>query len=430
MLAHVVERLRPQVAALALNANGDPARFAAFGLPVLADATADFAGPLAGVLAGLDWAAAEGASAIVTAASDTPFFPARPRRGLVAAGGGGLADAATPGPEGARRHPTFGLWPVGLREELRAALAMGARKVGAWAEAQGAASRRFPAGEAFFNVNTPDGSRRAPRAARGRRRVGTCRRPPAPARACTPRLLRRRSSWRRAPTCRSGRSGWPTGGSPPGRSASTPRSASRCGWSPGWRSRRSPTGSTARRRRSPSAPRLSILLFLAHLGIHTRPTLLVATLAVGAAMAGIGPIAEALGVAAARALALPLCPGARHRLDGLPRRQPAGRRADRATGSGIVLWWIVVCLAAVVALALHHPGGRRVQGRVPPSMREIGRVVIEPGLRDLHGGGRLPAGEPCGDLRLRLDPLARPRDRRGRGSARSGRCRWRSRSCS
>ena len=86
LLAHVIDRLAPQVAGLALNANGDPARFAGFGLPVLGDSIAGFPGPLAGVLAGLDWAAGQGTECIVTAAADTPFFP----RDLVAR----LCDAA------------------------------------------------------------------------------------------------------------------------------------------------------------------------------------------------------------------------------------------------------------------------------------------------------------------------------------------------
>ena len=75
LLDHVVGRLAPQVAALALNANGDGARFAAYGLPVVPDSLAGFPGPLAGVLAGLDWAAERGAELVVTAAADTPFFP-------------------------------------------------------------------------------------------------------------------------------------------------------------------------------------------------------------------------------------------------------------------------------------------------------------------------------------------------------------------
>ena len=108
ILSHVIERLSPQVADLALNANGDPARFGPFGLPVIADSVPGFAGPLAGVLAGLDWAASQGAETIVTAAADTPFFPADlvPRL-LMACEGMDTSLALAASPDG--RHPTFGI---------------------------------------------------------------------------------------------------------------------------------------------------------------------------------------------------------------------------------------------------------------------------------------------------------------------------------
>jgi molybdopterin-guanine dinucleotide biosynthesis protein A len=161
ILSRVIDRLSPQVEGLALNANGDPARFASLGLPVIADGIPGFAGPLAGVLAGLDWAAAEGASHIVTAAADTPFFPPdlAPRLLLAAEEAGTpLALAATPGPKGPERHPTFGLGPVALRDDLRAALTEGTRKVVAWTDRHGAAMAVFPVGgyDPFFNVNTPE----------------------------------------------------------------------------------------------------------------------------------------------------------------------------------------------------------------------------------------------------------------------------------
>jgi molybdenum cofactor guanylyltransferase len=164
ILTHVIERLVPQVDALALNANGDPARFAAFRLPVLPDGVPDYPGPLAGVLAGMDWAASHGAGHVVTAAADTPFFPrdlvARLRRAAFAAGQP-LAMAMTPRPGGGLdRHPTFGLWPTGLREDLRAALLAGTRKVVAWTGPIGCAEAVFrgetPFPDPFFNVNTPD----------------------------------------------------------------------------------------------------------------------------------------------------------------------------------------------------------------------------------------------------------------------------------
>lgn len=157
ILSHVIDRLSPQVEALALNANGDPARFASYGLPVLPDSVDGFAGPLAGVLAGLDWAATRSATHIVTAAADTPFFPADlvPRLQLAAEEQGKpIALART----GNGRHPTFGLWPVALRDDLRAALKDGLRKVVLWTDKHGTAMADFPVKgfDPFFNVNTPD----------------------------------------------------------------------------------------------------------------------------------------------------------------------------------------------------------------------------------------------------------------------------------
>ena len=167
LLDQVIARLRPQCAALAINANGDPQRFAGFGLPVLADSVADWPGPLAGILAGLDWAAGQGADCVVTVAVDTPFFPvdlvARLRH-AAAGEGEPIALAASEDSTGVmRRHPTFGLWPVVLREHLRRDLAAGQRKVSLFAEGHGAALAAFgsEAGDPFFNVNTPDDLARA-----------------------------------------------------------------------------------------------------------------------------------------------------------------------------------------------------------------------------------------------------------------------------
>ncbi|MGR3804339.1 molybdenum cofactor guanylyltransferase MobA [Marinibacterium profundimaris] len=162
ILRHVIDRLSPQVGALALNANGDPQRFAAYGLPVVADSIEGFAGPLAGVLAGLDWAAGQGAEAIVTAAADTPFFPRDLVARLNACASGQehpLVLAATPDPERGRvRHPTFGLWPVALRDDLRAALEGGLRKVVLWTDGHDGREALFEDGppDPFFNVNTPE----------------------------------------------------------------------------------------------------------------------------------------------------------------------------------------------------------------------------------------------------------------------------------
>ncbi|WP_449254986.1 molybdenum cofactor guanylyltransferase MobA [Bosea sp. (in: a-proteobacteria)] len=159
ILAHVVERLRGQCDGLLLNANGDPARFAVYGLPVLADTVPGFAGPLAGILAGLDWLAAArpGAGWLVSAAADTPFVPddlvAR-LHATRAAAGRPLACAASAG----RRHHAIGLWPVALREDLRTALASGERRLGRWTEKHGVAVAEWPAEpvDPFFNINTPE----------------------------------------------------------------------------------------------------------------------------------------------------------------------------------------------------------------------------------------------------------------------------------
>lgn len=160
LLDQVIGRLGPQVADLALNANGDAARFSDLGLPVIADSVQGYAGPLAGVLAGLDWAATQGADCIVTAAADTPFFPCDlvPQLQLAAEGmAHPLVLAATPDPErGKARHPTFGLWPVALREDLRTALQDGLRKVVMWTDRHNGRIAMFPDEASFFNVNTPD----------------------------------------------------------------------------------------------------------------------------------------------------------------------------------------------------------------------------------------------------------------------------------
>jgi molybdopterin-guanine dinucleotide biosynthesis protein A len=160
ILARVIERLRPQVDALVLNANGDPARFAAFGLPVTPDSVPDFAGPLAGVLAGLDWAAAHQpqAHSIVTVPADGPFIPRDLVRHLadtLAAEDAELVTAAS----GVQTYPVVGLWPVRLRQTLHDALTKeDVRKVDAWTRRFRRAVATFPAApvDPFFNANTPE----------------------------------------------------------------------------------------------------------------------------------------------------------------------------------------------------------------------------------------------------------------------------------
>lgn len=158
LVGRVRVRLQRQVGTVILNANGDADRFDGLGLPVEPDSISGFAGPLAGVLAGMDWAANAGASHIVTVAADTPFFPTDLVERLLASGSD-LAMAVTPDPErGQARHPTFGLWPVAARADLRAALKDGVRKVVQWTQPRGCANVEFSATpfDPFFNVNTPE----------------------------------------------------------------------------------------------------------------------------------------------------------------------------------------------------------------------------------------------------------------------------------
>lgn len=164
MIAHVIDRLRPQVGRMIINANGDPTRFESLGLPVVADTVGGFAGPLAGVLAAMRWAELNepGSRFIVTVSTDAPFLPADLVGRLLAAEAtepGGIALAAS----GGELHPVIGLWPVRLANDLEAALNDGLRKVLAWTDRHGTITIEFPferLGETcvdpFFNANTPD----------------------------------------------------------------------------------------------------------------------------------------------------------------------------------------------------------------------------------------------------------------------------------
>ena len=151
VLAHVIERMAPQVSALALNANGDPARFAAFGVTVIPDGVPGQLGPLAGVLAGVDWAARLGAERIVTVPADAPFLPVDLVARLDAAGE--LAVAASRG----QVHFVVARWPARLADALRAALARGERTVEGFQRAHGAVAVEWKAApDPFFNINAPE----------------------------------------------------------------------------------------------------------------------------------------------------------------------------------------------------------------------------------------------------------------------------------
>jgi molybdopterin-guanine dinucleotide biosynthesis protein A len=170
ILERVLGRIAPQCGQTIVNANGDPARFADTGLPVVADSVPGFAGPLAGILAGLDWAAANATDTawLVSIPGDCPFLP----KDLVSrlhdariVSGAALACARS----GEQMHPVVGLWAVGLRQDLRRALVdEDMRKIDLWTARHGIATADWPAApiDPFFNVNTPEDAARAEELAR------------------------------------------------------------------------------------------------------------------------------------------------------------------------------------------------------------------------------------------------------------------------
>jgi molybdenum cofactor guanylyltransferase len=161
MLAHVIERFGAQTATLVLNANGDPARFNNYGLPVIPDLDSKEQGPMAGLIAAMHWAERTDPafSAIATVTSDVPFLPLDLVARLAAESQGGPAIAVS----AERRHPTIGLWPLTLKAKLQAALLRGDLSLGVFAQAHAAIAVSFPFSESgvtlidpFFNANTPD----------------------------------------------------------------------------------------------------------------------------------------------------------------------------------------------------------------------------------------------------------------------------------
>ncbi len=160
ILERVQARFAPQCAAVILNANGDPARFADTGLTVVPDSVPGFAGPLAGILAGLDWAATHHADIadVASVPGDCPFLP----QDLVARLAAARVQAGVPlacARSGDWRHPVVGLWPVALRENLRHALIdEDLHKIEIWTARHGIVTVDWPTTpvDPFFNVNTPE----------------------------------------------------------------------------------------------------------------------------------------------------------------------------------------------------------------------------------------------------------------------------------
>ena len=160
LLRHVIEAVEPQVGSLVLNSNGDPQRYAEFGVPIAGDVVEGFAGPLAGVLTGMEWARENvpGCRWVASFPCDAPLVPADLIARLLAAARDEGADMAC-ARSGGRDHPVFGLWPIGLAGELRRAVVTeGLRKVDAWTGRYRLARAEFETSPAdpFFNINRPE----------------------------------------------------------------------------------------------------------------------------------------------------------------------------------------------------------------------------------------------------------------------------------
>jgi molybdopterin-guanine dinucleotide biosynthesis protein A len=161
ILSRIIERLG-SIRPLAISANGDAARFSAFPLPVLADTVPGYAGPLAGILAGMLWAAGQGCDHLLTVAGDTPFFPADLAGRLATATAGQPGRIAVAASDG-RRHPVFALWPTALRHDLnRFLVESGTGRVNGFIDLHNPVDVAFPLVgrdgqfiDPFFNVNTP-----------------------------------------------------------------------------------------------------------------------------------------------------------------------------------------------------------------------------------------------------------------------------------
>jgi molybdopterin-guanine dinucleotide biosynthesis protein A len=168
IIERIIDRLKPQISDIVINANGDTSRFASYRLPVISDIIVGFAGPLAGVHAGLEWIKANrpDKTHVVTIATDTPFFPLDLVRRFLAKESNGLTLVVAQSDEGV--HPVIGLWPVVLAPAIAEFLKQDKHKVGRFVEEQKAIEVHFPKAEVggvlvdpFFNINEPEELARA-----------------------------------------------------------------------------------------------------------------------------------------------------------------------------------------------------------------------------------------------------------------------------
>jgi molybdopterin-guanine dinucleotide biosynthesis protein A len=164
---HVIDRLTPQVGSVILNVNTHEESFTKFELPLVKDSLNNFVGPLGGVLAGMDWAFNNDYEYIVTAAADTPFFPlnlVENLRQVMKKDNYSIVMASTIDCQNKQNiHPTFGLWKVNLREDLRKSLNEGVRKMVAWTDRHSFCYSKFPSDnfDCFFNINNPEDLKKA-----------------------------------------------------------------------------------------------------------------------------------------------------------------------------------------------------------------------------------------------------------------------------
>lgn len=160
ILTHVAKHFAPQCLATVISANGDPSRFKTFQLPVVPDTIPDHPGPLAGILAALEWVAKHHPSVdwVASVTVDAPFIPDDFVLRLHEARSSRRAELAI-AQSAERNHPACALWPVSSSASLRQAIqAEGLRKVGAWVARHDTGTAVWPSHpvDPFFNINTPE----------------------------------------------------------------------------------------------------------------------------------------------------------------------------------------------------------------------------------------------------------------------------------